>query len=439
MLNHLMERMSALEMQRLSAVPAENAEVPPALKSISSKDVGLPPGSPTSIALDTLSLIFEAIFATPELPDAVKAAIGRLQIPLLKRAILDSRFFSDSQHPGRQAVNRLARAAIGMSRDTGHDHPLCVRIREIADQVRLQLEGESSDLDEQLAVLDTLINAREKVLKNQSQACIQLVQAHEARLMANAAADEWWLDMQTRAGPPEILRFLAECWRPVMRAAFGIDQSSKGELWKVCDSSARDLLDSVRPRQSGEERRSLTLKIPSLLKHLNSGLDLAEIGQDIRKPYLDACFDLQTAVLRQRPAEGSEAIALALPALPEEFAQQGTASTRVLEKDGSRVFYFGATEAAGWRRRPQWKEDDWLAFRLPDGEIHCGLICWQGEPFNTIVLFNSAWSYAIALSPALLEQQLRDGEARIVSNEALFDDAAQRVLGQLNPTTDAPS
>ena len=78
-------------------------------------------------------------------------------------------------------------------------------------------------------------------------------------------------------------------------------------------------------------------------------------------------------------------------------------------------------------------EGDWLAFRLPDHEAHCGLICWQGAPFDTVVLFNNAWSYAIALSPALLEQQLRSGEARIVSNDALFDEAAQRALGQLRP------
>lgn len=38
-------------------------------------------------------------------------------------------------------------------------------IREIADQVRQHLEGEGSELGEQLAVLDTLINAREKALK----------------------------------------------------------------------------------------------------------------------------------------------------------------------------------------------------------------------------------------------------------------------------------
>ena len=42
MLNHLMERMNALEMQRLSAIPAESSDVS-GLQPIKSQDVGLPP------------------------------------------------------------------------------------------------------------------------------------------------------------------------------------------------------------------------------------------------------------------------------------------------------------------------------------------------------------------------------------------------------------
>lgn len=61
----------------------------------------MPLGKPAAIALDTLSLIFDAIFATPDLPDAVKAIVSRLQIPLPKVAILDDTFFANTQHPAR--------------------------------------------------------------------------------------------------------------------------------------------------------------------------------------------------------------------------------------------------------------------------------------------------------------------------------------------------
>ena len=48
-----------------------------------------------------------------------------------------------------------------------------------------------------------------------------------------------------------------------------------------------------------------------------------------------------------------------------------------------------------------------------------------------VLLFNSDWGYAVALERRFLEQQLAGGSARIVSAAALFDEAAERALGQI--------
>ena len=98
--------------------------------------------------------------------------------------------------------------------------------------------------------------------------------------------------------------------------------------------------------------------------------------------------------------------------------------------------YLGQPTAAQspWRTGGSaWKDGDWISFRLPDGEHLCGRYCWQGSPSGTILLFNPGWGYAVALASALLEQQLRDGRARIVSESSLFDDAAERALSQMIP------
>ena len=41
------------------------------------------------------------------IPDAIKALIGRLQIPILKVAILDKKFFSNKTHPTRKLLDSL--------------------------------------------------------------------------------------------------------------------------------------------------------------------------------------------------------------------------------------------------------------------------------------------------------------------------------------------
>ena len=172
MLSLLMERLGALERQQILAQPGQitlqpgqiplqagsgsaafrpdracsrawvpvepGGQVQLQLHTLRSKDIDLPLGKSAAVALDTLSLIFENIFATPDLPDVVKAAIGRLQIPLLKLSILDASFFADAQHPARQLINRMARAAVGLAQDTGRDYPTCASLARIADEVPRQ-------------------------------------------------------------------------------------------------------------------------------------------------------------------------------------------------------------------------------------------------------------------------------------------------------------
>lgn len=93
MLNHLMDRLNAPELgERAAGSDDESPGAGTPHRTIRAKDLDLPLGKPAAIALDTLSLIFEAIFAAPNLPDVIKSVIGRLQIPLLRLAIVDPSF-----------------------------------------------------------------------------------------------------------------------------------------------------------------------------------------------------------------------------------------------------------------------------------------------------------------------------------------------------------
>ena len=429
MLNHLMERLDALESRQLA--PEATAEDKTALHAIKSKDLDLPLGSSAGIALDTLSMIFEAIFATPDLPDSVKAAIGRLQIPLLRRAILDPSFFGDAEHPARRAVNRMARAAIGLPRDTRHDHPLCERLAHIAEAIKTGLETEEGDIANQIAAIETLIAERDQAVATAAQPFIQLVREHESREMATTQAQNWLKTALQETLPIDVARFFSQYWLRVMETAHYQD-GGKGDRWKAYETTASELSWSVQPKQVPEERKKLLLQIPALLKKINAGLNLVGISQEERKPFLDACFDLQTAALRNK----SEAQLTSSPDTTESKATPASSARppQLLEHEGMRVRYQG--QSSSWRSgsTTTCKEGDWVAFQITPEERLCGRLCWQGAPYATAVFFNPVWGYAVALPPAMLDAQLRAKQADVVSDVRLFDDAANRALGQVRPT-----
>ena len=169
-------------------------------------------------------------------------------------------------------------------------------------------------------------------------------------------------------------------------------------------------------------------------------LDCVEIPAAERTPFLNTCFDLQTAALRNRQEIPGSTTS---PASSEPFIapmafNTGNAlaetSVHLLEQDGKLVQYLGQPSETppAWRSGGSvWKDGDWINFHLPDGEALCGRLCEKSLPSGTVVLYNSEWGYAVALAPALLEEQLRNSQARIVSEDSLFDTAAERALGQI--------
>jgi len=438
---HLFERLSALDARSLSAtregIPAHLPPRPP-LAALRAKDLDLPAGAPEAITLDTMVLIFAALFDSEDLPDLIKAALGSLQIPLLKLALSDPTLFASDQHPARLLVNRLGRAAVGLPRNAGTEHPVCQRLCRLTAAVRDTLIQPDATLGTQLAALDALIDEREQAIRQAAEADVQLVRAQENRQYATRLSETWLRSLLARTRSPAIASFLEQYWLRVMIGA-AAEGGTHGSLWQQHSATADDLVWSVLPKQTGEERKRLAGMASSLLRRIGVGLDAIGVSAAERSPFLNMLFDLQTAALR-----GQAASPVAPPPAPPITPTQSThpgpdtrSGSIVLERDGRQVRYLHLPADP---RSPQtgsagaWRVGDWLTFHLPELGALCGLCCWQSPSSPTALLANPDWSYSVAVPCALLDQQLQAGRAQITSRIALFDAAAERALSRLDPS-----
>lgn len=433
MLNHLIERMNAIELQQIAGkTPPDKATRPDASTPnlFRSKDFDLAPGQPAAIMLDTLALIFEAIYASPDLPDVVKSLLGRLQIPLLKHAMLDAGFFANEQHPARTLINRLADAALGLPANAPRDHPVCVHFARIIDAAREVLGQGKGDLAPLIARLDAIAGKRDEAIHKATRRLVDQVQRHERKEDARSSAEDWLAKTRPAATAPALADFLSAHWVKVMAAACE-EGGRDGDDWRDAESAIEYLLWSVLPKQTPEDRKKLTAGIPALLKRINAGLDRIALPFEERKPFLDTCFALQTAALRARATD--EAPWVPAPAEPPERAKR-SAQPCLLEADGCRIHYHGNPAASTAQRQAgpiTVKTGDWLNYTSPDGKRLSGTCCWQDSRTRTVLLFSPATRHALALPQEAIEAQLRAGQARMQSGTALFDAAAQRALRQL--------
>jgi hypothetical protein len=187
------------------------------------------------------------------------------------------------------------------------------------------------------------------------------------------------------------------------------------------------LLWSIQPKVELDDRKQLAKLLPAMLQKLTSGMTRINVPEDSKTAFMDACFALQTAALRGTPAPAA-APATAAP------AEAPTASECIREiQSGERVLHILDLDGpAGRLRPPACRVGDWLAFRLGDERL-CGRLCHITPDSSTSLLFNPAWSYAVAIHPAILDRQFQDGSARVCSGDSLFNTAAEEALQKTVP------
>ena len=79
----------------------------------------------------------------------IKALLARLQIPVLKAAMLDGAFFAKKSHPSRLLVNAMADAGLGWSPEMGNEDPLYRKLEQLVHRVL-------DEFSDNLALFDTL-------------------------------------------------------------------------------------------------------------------------------------------------------------------------------------------------------------------------------------------------------------------------------------------
>ncbi|MBU1362670.1 MAG: DUF1631 domain-containing protein [Gammaproteobacteria bacterium] len=396
-------------------------------KVLKSAQLGIPTTANEGLAIDTLAMIFEAIFANPAVPDALKAVISSLQITLLKVAMKDSSLFVDAQHPARLVVDRMGQAILGLPIDVPARHPICARLFEIATRLRSESSADKSAFETALNDLDTLLAEHNASFAAATTPYLPLVNQldrnDEAALRVRQALEKF---IET-SPPPAIRLFLEQTWSRLLRTIW-LEAGEQGAEWQEGLAVVDDLLWTIQPKADPDERKTLARRLPEILKRLRAGMARIGLSAEAEAAFLDTCFELQTRALRATPATTPETPAADL--FPSGVSTPaGTPVSGKLQAD-QRIL--ATLDFADYRPAPSRafpvKVGDWLEFPLADGSQAMARLCYISPASRRALLINPESGLALAVHPAILERQLREGEARLSPLCALFESAASIAL-----------
>ena len=275
--------------------------------------------------INLVSMLFEFILDDRTLPDSLKALIARLQIPMLKVAVLDKTFFSRGSHPARRLLNEIASAALGwVDQDDVQRDTLYQRIDQVVQRLLNDFVDDPAIFAELLAEFMAFTGderRRSDLLEQRTR------DAEEGRAKSELARQQVEQALNQRllgkTLPETVVRLLQEAWSKVLMLTC-LKHGVESAQWQAVLVTMDELVWSVEPHEDPQARLRLLELVPGLLRSLREGLDSAGIDPFVTGEFfarLEALHVQAFQRFKRAMPVALDSSAVKLPTLAEEAAQ----------------------------------------------------------------------------------------------------------------------
>lgn len=401
--------------------------------------------------INLVSMLFEFILDDRSLPDSLKALISRLQIPMLKVAVLDKTFFGRGSHPARRLLNEIASASLGWAdqADAKRDS-LYQKIEQVVMRLLTEFVDDPSIFSELLADFIAFTGderRRSDLLEQRTR------DAEEGRAKAELARQEVEQALNARllgkTLPQVVVALLQDSWSKVMLLTclkHGVDSPE----WRASLATMDDLIWSVEPHEGEPEARLRLLElVPGLLKALREGLEGAVVDPFVTGEYFSRLEALHVQAFQRFKRE----IAEDAPAAAEERREEADAAVQpaiVAEAEAQLVEVVEEIILLAPGERRTSEPEEWLGnddeslqqvdalhvgswVELTESEerkLRCKLAAILKQT-GKFIFVNRTGMKVLEKTRMGLAVEFRRGAVRMLDDALLFDRALESVIGNL--------
>ncbi|MDO8448512.1 MAG: DUF1631 domain-containing protein [Rhodoferax sp.] len=374
--------------------------------------------------VDALAEVFDFVFADQAIPLQMKFVIGRLQIPVLKAAMIDRDFFLSADHPARRLVDTLASASVAWAPEKGENDPLYVRIESTVKRVLTEFEDDLTLFSELLLEFTEFLFETEQQAQVRIEPAADHERVGESYEQALAHADEAVHD-RIKALPPELplapflAPFLTTQWREVMARAW-LNVTDSPAQWDSALTAMDQLIWSTQPKTRTEERRRLVAVLPDLVRNLNAGLDAIDWTGEARATFTRRLISTHMLAIRMTQPVAVDTASALLEANAGQEAMNELDQRRAGKLAGSADEFDAMAQT--------FSRGLWFDFMVNETTRHRCRLSWV-SPMRTRLLFTNRDGFdAFVRSEREVAALLRRGRLSVIDQVPIVSRALDQIM-----------
>lgn len=416
-LNTLQSQIDQLEAEgKLDPVPQSAAS----LRKVKEQ---APPGMLTAVDENTIELlanILDYVFEEQSIPAEIKKLLGQLQIPLLKAALLDKKFFVKDDHPARRLVDTLAKCSLALDRQKGYDDPLYKMVEQIVGRVQKEFDQQMSLFDDAVSGIESLLDSGGKAGQDDlAKPIAEALRQEKINKAKEAAMNDVAVRLETGEVASFVETFLETQWVRILTLAHSSKDKKPDVLAKAL-KTMDDLIWSVKPKASPEQRKELISRLPSILAMLNAWLNAIKWHEPERVTFFSTLAERHAAIVRMQPEASSRhqieiAVNIAEKASARRLRRHAVESRKLIQDEFQQIV-------------DGLDEGNWLDFARNNGETARLKLAWVSPGRTRFIFTNRQGEEPSLFTDEELARALREKKASPVQVDSIVERALSAVL-----------
>ena len=374
--------------------------------------------------VELLSKVFDTVFHNQDIPPKIKELIGLLQVPVLKAALMDKDFFFQENHPARRLIDLLSKYSASWDQQKGTEDPIFQTMQRNVSRVQQEFDQKIDLFDEVVSELEAFMEKEEAARAAEIQEPITRALQREKFKQANISATH---EVALRVGTGEVAAFvetfLENRWVKVLTLAYSVKEDKPHAIADAI-KTMDELIWSVKPKITLEQRQEMVNRLPVVLSRLNKWLSLIKWEDADRMQFFADLAECHASIVRApldlTPERQLEmAVEVAQKAAERRIEKRALAEQGVVEEVVADDF---VDIVANLERGV------WLQFTKKDGSTHNVRLAWV-SPMRSLYIFTSSQKEkSFSVSTEELEQNFRDKKAQILVLDKVVDRALMAAL-----------